>query len=41
MKHIKLFESFDDIDSICKEFGIRNYSINPDGTCRWICSYSI
>jgi len=37
MKNIKLFEnfnnkSFDDIDSICKEFGIRNYSINPDGT---------
>lgn len=32
MKYIKLFESFKDIDSICKEFGIWNYSINPDGT---------
>jgi hypothetical protein len=34
MKHIKVFESFekDSIDSICKEFGIRNWTVNPDGT---------
>jgi len=34
MKHLKLFENFKDkdIDSICKEFGITNYTINPDGT---------
>jgi len=32
MKHLKLFESFEDIDSICKKFGITNYTINPDNT---------
>ena len=32
MKHIKLFESFEDIDSICKKYGIQNYTINPDGS---------
>jgi len=32
MKHLKLFENFKDIDSICKELGIRNYTINPDGS---------
>jgi len=32
MKHLKLFESFEDIDSICKEYGIENYTINSDGT---------
>jgi hypothetical protein len=32
MKHLKLFESFEDIDSICKEYRIENYTINPDGT---------
>jgi hypothetical protein len=32
MKHLKLFEAFEDIDSICKKFGITNYTINPDGT---------
>ena len=32
MKHLKLFENFRDIDSICKEYGIENYTINPDGS---------
>jgi len=32
MKHLKLFESFEDIDSICKKYKIRNYTINNDGT---------
>ena len=32
MKHLRLFEAFEDIDSICKELGIRNYTINSDGT---------
>ena len=32
MKHIKLFESFEDIDSICRKYGIVNYTINPDGS---------
>ncbi len=31
MKHLKLFEAFEDIDSICKKFGITNYTINSDG----------
>ena len=32
MKHLKLFENFQDIDSICKKFGIKNYTVNPDGS---------
>jgi hypothetical protein len=34
MKYIKLFENFDssEIDDICKEYGIRNYTINSDGS---------
>jgi len=32
MKHLKLFESFEDIDSICKKYGIDNYTINSDGS---------
>jgi hypothetical protein len=32
MNHLLLFESFEDIDSICKKYGIENYTINPDGT---------
>jgi hypothetical protein len=32
MKHLKLFENFQDIDSICKQYGIENYTVNPDGT---------
>ena len=30
MKYLKLFESFEDITEICKEYNIRNYTINPD-----------
>ena len=32
MKHLKLFENFEDIESICKKFGITNYTINVDGS---------
>jgi len=32
MKYLKLFESFEDIDKICKNFGIESYTINPDGS---------
>ena len=32
MKHIKLFESFNDIDSICNKYVITNYTINSDGS---------
>jgi hypothetical protein len=32
MKYLKLFESFNDIDSICRKFGIENYTINEDGS---------
>ena len=32
MKHLKLFESFEDIPSICKKYGIENYTINSDGS---------
>ena len=32
MKHLKLFENFQDIDSICKEYEIENYTVNPDGS---------
>ena len=32
MKHLKLFEAFEDIDSICKRYNISNYTINSDGT---------
>jgi len=28
MKHLKVFEAFEDIDSICKEYNISNYTIN-------------
>jgi hypothetical protein len=38
MKYLKLFESFKDIDSICKKFGIYNYTINEDGTIDVIAS---
>jgi hypothetical protein len=31
MKHLKLFEAFEDIDSICKKYNIENYTINADG----------
>jgi hypothetical protein len=29
---VKLFEDFSEIDAICKEYAIENYTINPDGT---------
>jgi hypothetical protein len=32
MKYLKIFESFNDIESICKKYGIKNYTINPDGS---------
>ena len=32
MKYLKLFESYSDIDSICSEYGINDYTINPDGS---------
>jgi len=32
MKFIKLFESFEDIHTICKEYDINDYTINSDGT---------
>ena len=32
MKYLKLFESFEDIDEICKQYNIKNYTINPDGS---------
>jgi len=32
MRYIKLYESFEDIDSICKYHNIKNYTINKDGS---------
>ena len=32
MKFIKLYESFEDIHSICEKYNIENYTINSDGT---------
>ena len=32
MKYLRLFESFEDIDEICKKYNIKNYSINTDGS---------
>jgi len=32
MKYIKLYESFENIDSICEKYYIKNYTINSDGT---------
>ena len=32
MKHIKIYENFKDIDSICKKYYITEYNINPDGS---------
>ena len=32
MRYLKLFESFEDIDEICKKYDIENYTINPDGS---------
>jgi hypothetical protein len=32
MNYLRLFENFKGIDSICKEYEIKNYTINPDGS---------
>ena len=32
MKYLKLFESFEDINSICWRYNITDYIINPDGS---------
>jgi hypothetical protein len=32
MKHLNLFENFNDIHSICKQYDIENYTINEDGS---------
>jgi hypothetical protein len=32
MTWVKLFEDFSEIDAICKKYGIKNYTINPDET---------
>ena len=32
MKYLRLFESFEDIDEICKKYWIKNYTINTDGS---------
>jgi len=40
MKYIKLYESFEDIDSICKRYSIVNYTINSDGTVDVDCPVS-
>jgi hypothetical protein len=30
MRHLKLYEQFEDIDAICDKYGIENYTINSD-----------
>ena len=32
MKYLRLFESFENIDEICRKYNIKNYTINPDGS---------
>ena len=32
MKYLELFESFENIDEICKKYRIENYTINSDGS---------
>ena len=32
MKYLRLFESFEDIDEICKQYNISNYVVNSDGS---------
>ena len=32
MKYLRLFESFENIDEICKKYRIENYTINTDGS---------
>ncbi len=32
LKEFKIFESLADIEKICKDLGIKNFTVNPDGT---------
>ena len=32
MRYLRLYESFEEIHEICREYGIRHYTINTDGT---------
>ena len=32
LKEFKIFESIDDIESICRKYGIKNYTVNDDGS---------
>jgi hypothetical protein len=32
MRYLKIYEKFDDIHKICKKYGIKNYTINEDGS---------
>ena len=32
MKYIKEYNSYSDIESVCKQYGIRRYTINSDGS---------
>ena len=32
MRYLKLFESFEDIEQICKQYNITDYTINTDGS---------
>ena len=32
MRYLRLFESFENIDEICKKYNIKNYNINTDGS---------
>ena len=32
MKYLKLFESFEDVNEICKKYDIKDYTINTDGS---------
>ena len=40
MKYLKLFENFndEDIHSVCKRYGIRNYTINSEIFLFFICN---
>ena len=32
MKYLKEYNSYNDVESICEEYGIKNYTINTDGS---------
>ncbi len=43
MKYLRLFESFEEIDEICRKYEIRNYTINLDESIDvdedvWLCN---